>query len=361
MRTSNFKKILYFFIFILIFIPSFSSAQSRDTSITLPANSNATPQPNTGGFTYTSLVKLPGLGNDGVVTISPDSLGSYLQTVFNYVIGISIFLATVVVVYGGFLYATTDAISTKQEGKKIIQDAFIGLGLALSSWLILYTINPDLLKFDLSIERASLPTGTDGGTGSLVAIQSGGGMTVVLSGGDANGEGSTYLNVSGAALDNKNLAMQIARQYGLDPILFACQIGRESGFRPNLTSEAGAQGIGQILPGTARQACPGKNVFDPRQGLECAASIMRTNSRTYTPYANALAAYNGGPGAVLSSRDCPGKKRWECEWDNPEHTVRNTGFAETRNYIKFISNCAAANGASVSGVVTSSPSTQPTQ
>jgi len=57
----------------------------------------------------------------------------------------------------------------------------------------------------------------------------------------------------------------------------------------------------------------------------------------------AAAAYNGGPGANKNSVNCAseGKKRWQCEWDNNEHTLPNErsghpGYGVTRRYIPRI-------------------------
>lgn len=61
----------------------------------------------------------------------------------------------------------------------------------------------------------------------------------------------------------------------------------------------------------------------------------------------ALANYNGGNAANIGSRDCPGLKRWQCEWDSPgcygtsnTSCTPNTGYKETRNYVDNITNIA---------------------
>ena len=50
-------------------------------------------------------------------------------------------------VYGGFKYMLSDAVTSKQEAKSWIWGAITGIILALSAYLILNTINPDLVKF----------------------------------------------------------------------------------------------------------------------------------------------------------------------------------------------------------------------
>ena len=50
----------------------------------------------------------------------------------------------------------------------------------------------------------------------------------------------------------RRVARRAARRYGLDPNIFERQIQQESGFQTDRTSPAGAQGIAQIMPATAR-------------------------------------------------------------------------------------------------------------
>lgn len=73
-----------------------------------------------------------------------------LMSVFQWLIILSSVLAAVFLVMAGFQYMTTDAFSTKGNAKKRIQEIFVGLAIALSSVLILQTINPALIEFDLS-------------------------------------------------------------------------------------------------------------------------------------------------------------------------------------------------------------------
>lgn len=59
-------------------------------------------------------------------------------------------LAAVFLVLAGFQYMTTDAVSKKSNAKKRLSEIFIGLAIALFSFIILQTINPAILTFDLS-------------------------------------------------------------------------------------------------------------------------------------------------------------------------------------------------------------------
>jgi hypothetical protein len=78
------------------------------------------------------------------------SLTSYLPFMFTLLIGVSALLAMVMIVVGGITYMTTDVFSTKSSGRGMMTSAVYGLLFVLSSYMILYTINPDLLSFKLS-------------------------------------------------------------------------------------------------------------------------------------------------------------------------------------------------------------------
>lgn len=75
------------------------------------------------------------------------NLGDFLSQVFNFGIAIAVALSVVMITLGGIQYMTTDSWNKKEEGKERIRNALYGLGLALVSWLILYTINPNLVDF----------------------------------------------------------------------------------------------------------------------------------------------------------------------------------------------------------------------
>jgi hypothetical protein len=96
--------------------------------------------------------------------------------------------------------------------------------------------------------------------------------------------------------DYQQLARQYAQKYGLNPNVFVRQIRQESGFNPNARSKAGAVGIAQIMPATARGW--GVDPTNPRAALDAAAKNMAGYVKRYGSYRNALVAYNAGPGNV---------------------------------------------------------------
>lgn len=88
-----------------------------------------------------------------------------------------------------------------------------------------------------------------------------------------------------------------AQRWNVSGGLLAAQLYAESGFNPAAVSPAGAQGIAQFMPGTAR-ALGLDDPFDARQAIDAQAHLMRDLLRQFGSVPLALAAYNAGPGAV---------------------------------------------------------------
>lgn len=105
--------------------------------------------------------------------------------------------------------------------------------------------------------------------------------------------------------DYRLAARRAAIRHGLDPDLYVNQIGAESNFDPNAGSSAGARGIAQIMPDTAKSW--GVNLNDNRvsDDLDASAKNMAAYVKKYGSYENALRAYNAGPGNIEASRGFP--------------------------------------------------------
>jgi soluble lytic murein transglycosylase-like protein len=111
--------------------------------------------------------------------------------------------------------------------------------------------------------------------------------------------------------------------------LLAAQIYAESGFNPFAVSPAGAQGIAQFMPGTAR-GIGLRNPFDPEQAIDAQAQLMRDLLRRFGAVPLALAAYNAGPAPVAACGCVP-------------------PFPETRGYVARILGLMSGAGEPVAG------------
>jgi len=96
--------------------------------------------------TYTPLAPLPGLPAVPYETDTECPFGNYLNIIIKLIIGIAAVLAMVMIVMGGIEYMTSDLVSSKEAGKDTIRNAILGLLIALGAYLILNTINPQLLS-----------------------------------------------------------------------------------------------------------------------------------------------------------------------------------------------------------------------
>ena len=94
----------------------------------------------------------------------------------------------------------------------------------------------------------------------------------------------------------------IARRRGLSPTLLAALVRAESGFNSRAVSVAGAQGLGQLMPATAR-ALGVADPFDPVENLDGAARYLVAQLARFGSVRLALAAYHAGPERAQAGLD----------------------------------------------------------
>ncbi len=109
--------------------------------------------------------------------------------------------------------------------------------------------------------------------------------------------------VSSAQRQNifSGIIQKAAHKYDLDPALLSSVIEAESGFNPDATSKAGAMGLMQLMPETAKELGV-KNPFDPSENIMAGAGYLKMLLNRYGGELNlALAAYNWGMGNLEKS------------------------------------------------------------
>jgi soluble lytic murein transglycosylase len=130
---------------------------------------------------------------------------------------------------------------------------------------------------------------------------------------------------------------QVAEKYGQDSWLLMAIARRESAFNPQARSHAGALGLMQLMPGTARDMArqvgvtlrSNDAVFEPTTNIELGSRYL---ARMMQRYGNnrvlALAAYNAGPHRV---------DRWLDESNTPYDVfIESIPFHETREYVQAV-------------------------
>lgn len=117
----------------------------------------------------------------------------------------------------------------------------------------------------------------------------------------------------------ENIIQQAANKFDLPVRLISSIIQHESNFNSQAVSHAGAQGLMQLMPGTAKFLGV-KNSFDPEQNITGGARYLRQMLNQFNGnIEHALAAYNAGPGNVKKYGGIP-------------------PFKETQNYVNKVLN-----------------------
>lgn len=109
------------------------------------------------------------------------------------------------------------------------------------------------------------------------------------------------------------VARSAARRHGIPEDIFLRLVQQESAWNTEAVSHAGALGLAQLMPDTARYL--GVNPLDPVANLDGGARYLAQQYRRFGTWRLALAAYNAGPEAVERHNGVP-------PFDETQHYVR---------------------------------------
>jgi soluble lytic murein transglycosylase-like protein len=113
-----------------------------------------------------------------------------------------------------------------------------------------------------------------------------------------------------------NLIDKYSQKYNIDKNLVKAVVQQESGFNSNAVSKAGAMGLMQLMPSTAK-GLGVRNPFDAEQNIAGGTKYLKNLINKYDSVKLGLAAYNAGSGAVNKYGGVP-------------------PYKETQNYVKNI-------------------------
>jgi len=134
------------------------------------------------------------------------------------------------------------------------------------------------------------------------------------------------------------LVQKATTDYGYDPRAFHALVREESNFNKDIVSHAGARGLSQLMPQTARSvgrwlglSVSQQQLHDPYTNLRIGSRYFESLSDRYrgNPYL-AMAGYNAGEGNV---------KKWMERFGNvpTDEWIESVPYRETRRYIKRVS------------------------
>ncbi len=102
------------------------------------------------------------------VEISPDGLSNYFNSTYNFVLILIAITAVFYLVYGGMVYLTTDIANKQKQGKEIIVRVITGLIFVFTVWVVLNSINPNILNNRLNFAIVNSVSSTPRGTSTSV-------------------------------------------------------------------------------------------------------------------------------------------------------------------------------------------------
>ncbi len=275
-----------------------------------------------------------------------ENIFTWLGTIF------SIIFPIILIAGGIYLVSSSGDVGAKTTVRRYLSTVIVGYIIFMVSWILVdlgmkMMVNNETYSFWDKINCVDQPQAQ-----KYARLSVSGYNDHVMTDQEINNipaaTGDTATDINNAAANNGLDANETA--------LFKALVAQESTNCKNKVSPAGAYGCGQVTIDTAKSLDPSlkgltndeikeKLINDDAYNLNLSAKNFNQLMDRYKNVDLALAAYNGGQGANAPSNDCPGQKRWQCVWDSPgcyntgeTDCTPNTGYIETRNYVKNINN-----------------------
>ena len=294
-------------------------------------------------FTYTPMEQIPGFATDG-------NFYSYIGAVYKFGIWTVGIAAMLMITIGGYMYIVSAGNQASMgKAKSIIFDAIIGLILALTSYLILYEINPNLVSL------------SGGAVGGPVPAQPGAPpvQPAVTPSGTCTNAAADMKNICTAGCqktcDVSRYDAIIARNATSTVtagMIKSIICHEDTTLNPNIVSSKGACGLMQVMPsGSCTSDSRWGNLFDPETNIRAgvatfAAKLSRVSGYNYTGVTKlqmAAASYNccgDGTSPNTPSRDCSADNvpKWACPI-NPGDDPK-TNMCTVKNYACDVAACS---------------------
>ncbi len=295
-------------------------------------------------------------------TVANTDLFDCVNQLYKYALIISSIAAVFMIIIAGYMYIFSGGDSGKvSTAKSFITTSLLGIAVLLTGFLLLKQINPNLLVLKNITpqqigQRNWAYIGSGGITYGSADNKVPGGVGPAGGGVVGNVPGNNGVSCNGGIDKSPSVHVDCncrsteitnsANKYSIDPALLRAVIYQETKCGADIrTSSAGAVGIMQILPSTGNNAiydgkkCALNWASDIQANIDCAAIILKNLQLQYgrDGVKYVLASYNTDPRKSMpASSFCPGMRRFECPFDNAEHTICNDkpgSYDETRNYV----------------------------
>ncbi|MBI2056504.1 MAG: transglycosylase SLT domain-containing protein [Candidatus Sungbacteria bacterium] len=319
---------------------------------------------------------VPACGDKNICTAC--DIFKLLQNLINFGMSAAVIIAIVMLAYGGILMLfATASPGLLEKGKKIIKNSLFGVVIVLVSWLAIDTLIKILVGQEIvgsgaaqikgigrpwneiECNSPAFPT-VDNTKKNEDIIDGKTGADIEAWESTTGDEGMALKNPIGdAACANtstyNDAINEASARYGVSPERIKAIISVESGGRTDAMStdnDGGhSHGLMQMRLETARDldskaslvklADPAYNIMKGTQYYSQLRQEFAPKATTvYSADDLASAAYNAGKKAIQPSANCSKERmfRFECEWDNNEHTLPNSrdghpGYGVTREYI----------------------------